>query len=492
MKFKEMLREKILVYDGSKGYLLMQKGLAPGDYPDMWNLDYPDAVSDIHKAYVGAGADVIQTNTLQSSRFHLEARGLYERLADINQAGVELAKKAAGGKALVAASIGPLGGIMAPFGDTGFDDAYAAFSEQIKVLLAVGVDILHFETFTDLSELRIAVLAAKDIDKFAPLIATISIERGGRTVMGDSAACAAASLAMLGVDCAGANCGLPPAELLANFNPFAAFHAPLCSKPNAGTPIVDGKTVNYGATEDEFYETAFGFARLGARLIGGCCGSGPRHVQSIRKAADIMNADSAYEYSRVVMGAAGQGDLIELCSHGRSAVFSRSALAEYMGEALAGAADMPPQRGGGSPRFIESGDGKMLTVDLTGLHNEINVNRSRPDVDKIVEILSDASESDADATIFMLRSGYDGSAAAGAGIGEGAGHDSNAACLLGMLAENARAYHNKPLLFHAGDMGALDKALRHYCGVPAILLAKSDAKRGGPAIDLMQPAVIEF
>ena len=485
MNFEELMREKILVYDGSKGYLLMQKGLAPGDYPDLWNLDHPGAVHDIHRAYIDAGADVIQTNTLQASRFHMEAKGLYDKQADINRAGVGLAKRAAGGRALVAASIGPLGTLMAPFGETGFDEVYAAFYEQIGVLLDSGADILHFETFTDLSELRIAVLAAKDLDYRAPIIATISIEQNGRTVMGDDAACAAASLAMLGASCAGANCGLAPREMLAKFGPFTAFGNPLCSKPNAGAPVVSGGIVNYSATKEEFYDTAFGFARFGARLIGGCCGSGPEHVQSLRDAADIMNSNAEYNFSDVVGDAPANKDIVKLYSHGSSAAFSRSAIIEYASDATQRMAGRPAPGATSSakscePEFYESHDGKMLTVDIAGMLNE-----RRADADKIVEVLSDAAEMDAEATIFSLitkgRFGGMGNENAGSG---------GARELLGMVASNARAYHNKPALFHTDDMEALNSALRQYCGAPAILARHADEKQARTAAGHLSPVVI--
>ncbi|MDR1061046.1 MAG: homocysteine S-methyltransferase family protein, partial [Clostridiales bacterium] len=291
--FKNTLSERVLLYDGSKGFLLMQRGLAGGECPDLWNITRKDDVLAIHRAYVEAGSDVIQTNTLQGSRHHLEAWGLYERLGEINREGVRLAKAAAGQKALVAASVGPTGRLMAPFGDMPFEEAAECFSEQIRAVLEAGADILHFETFTDLSELRAAVIAAKRLSPGAPIIATLSFEKNGKTVMGDSAGSAMAVLASLGVDCAGANCGLAPGEMLSMFGGLAGFGVPLCSKPNAGAPVMENGEPRYGATVDEYYGAAFGFAELGARLIGGCCGSGPAHIAKLREAVDAINAGNA-------------------------------------------------------------------------------------------------------------------------------------------------------------------------------------------------------
>ena len=486
MSFRDRLTDKILLFDGSKGFLIMQKGLAPGDIPDAWNLVNADAVYDIHKTYVDAGSDIIQTNTLQSSRYHLEARGLYDRLAAINSAGVALAKKAAGGKAMTAASISPLGKVMAPFGDISYEEAYEAFFEQIKVLLEAGVDILHFETFTDLSELRIAAIAAKELCGKAPVIATVSIENIGRTVMGDSADCAAVILSSLGVECAGANCGLPPREMLSKFAPFSRFNAPLCSKPNAGAPTVSEGVVNYGATAEEFYETAFGFARLGARLIGGCCGSGPEHIRMLKKAVDEMNADRAYDYSNVFAdggAASGQDDSVWLCTHNRKTVFLREELAAYANEARPMASSdksaMP-----GPPVYTESADGKILTVDLSGMccsgGDRIENGGALNDV--IVDILSAASDSEAEATVFRLFAGGKGKSTGGEGKGA-RGEGKSAGEVLRAIAENARANHNKPIIFHTDEAAGLNDALKRYCGVPAILVeaAFEESVRAGVA-----------
>ena len=479
MSFDNELKEKVLVYDGSKGFLLMQQGLAPGEIPDMWNLTFPDVVFDIHKAYIDAGADVLQTNTLQASRYHLEARGLYEKQADINRAGVGLAKKAAGQNAFVAASVGPLGTLMAPFGETSFAEAYSAFSEQIGMLFEAGAQILHFETFTDLSELRIAVLAARDICRDAPLIATISLEPNGRTVMGDDAMCAAASLAMLGVCCFGANCGLPPIGMLDKFEPFTAFNGPLCSKPNAGTPIVTDGIIKYGATEDEFYDTTFGFARLGARLIGGCCGSGPSHINSIRKAADIINIDDAYNYSSIIKGVSGQDDTVMLCSHNRVAYLAKSALLECS----VGTLPRTPGKTASDnnmPVFCESNDGSLLTVDLSGLLRCDSV-----DSDKIIEILSDSNESDAEATIFSLLT-------SGCRAHDGNVSGCDASAFFGCIASNSRVYHNKPIVFHTDDTAAMNAALTQYCGAPAILVAKAEAGSFCESISRFTTTVIQY
>ena len=502
MSFREMLQEKLLLYDGSKGFLLIKSGLAKSDLPDIFNLHHPDAVEDIHRAYVNAGADVIQTNTMQSSRFHLGSRGLYEKLADINSAGVKLAKQAAGGKALVAASLAPLGKLMAPFGDMGFDEARDVFAEQICVLLEAGVDILHFETFTDLSELRAAVIAARGLSTDAPIIATLSLESGGRTIMGDDPLCAGAALVALGADCVGANCGLAPRALLSVFAPFAGVGAPLCSKPNAGAPSVENGELCYHATEEEFFETAFGFGRLGARLIGGCCGSGPSHIRRLREAVDVMNAGgnggggNGADYAGGGGNGGGNGadyagggvnkGQIRLCSFGKSFITSRAWLEECVNEALRAMSAQPPAWFG-APMFIESGNGKLLTVNVSCL-----CNRDGPFDDKIVDILSEADESDAQATVFCLFADRfdDRIPKAGCAAGRAAVTSEAASAILESIAVNARTYHKKPLAFFTDCEGPLRRALSCYCGAPAVIASDAIERRIRAAIAAYKVEII--
>jgi len=510
MDFANRLKEKILLYDGSKGFLLMQNGLAPGECPDAWNLDNPDVVYGVHKAYVDAGADVIQTNTLQASRYHLEARGLYDKLTLINRAGVKLATKAAGTNVLVAASVGPLGRVMAPFGDMAFDDAYEAFFEQIAAQLDAGADIIHFETFTDLSELRIAVIAARALSAKIPITATVCTEGGGYTLMGDSPAFTCAVLAALGVDCAGVNCGLAPREMLNAFSPFAAFGGPLCSKPNAGKPVLDALSgkVAYDATEGEFYETSFGFARLGARLIGGCCGSNPSHVRALRKAVDMMNADPAYGYANTAASAAASAnaaagdsgadgatvsagdsgadgatvsagglDGAAAPSRGSIGLFSPGGSAALSGEALEACAIYAKRASErGEPLFTECGGGSIFIADVSRLCGGVN-ERDAGLNDTVVETLSDAMESDASATMFCLFAGN-------------AADARSARAVMDKIAENARVYHKKPVIFFTDDIGVLSSAVKRYCGVPAIAVKKELADKAAAAAGIRNNHII--
>jgi len=449
MDFKGMLIDKIRLYDGSKGYLLMRGGLSQGDYPETWNLARPDAVYEIHKAYAEAGAEVLQTNTLQSSGFHLEAVGLYEKLREINRAGVLLAKRAADGKALVAASVGPLGRLMEPYGDLSFDSAFSVFSEYVGALIDGGTDLLHFETFTDLSELRAAILAARSLDPSIPIVATLSLERGGRTVAGDDAACSSLALDMLRVECVGANCGLPPAQMLSVFEPFSIAGLPLCAKPNAGLPVLSDGGAMYGSDEEEFYGAAFGFGSMGARLLGGCCGSGPSHIKRLKNAVDEMNADKKYAYAPLSGGQyKKEGGTVRVCSYDHYTDINIEKMVKSL-KRFQKAANTENVKG--KPIFYADAlsDDDIIAVDLSSLRaDKATLN------DAAVDILAELSDSDAGASVICLNAGPEMSREA-------------AKAVFSSIAVNARTYHKNPLLFQTNEPEALESALSRYCGAAA-------------------------
>ncbi|MDR1438531.1 MAG: homocysteine S-methyltransferase family protein [Clostridiales bacterium] len=502
IKLKDMLSERTLLYDGSKGFLLMQRGLAGGECADLWNITRKDDVRSIHEAYVGAGADVIQTNTLQGSGSHLEAWGLYGRLREINLEGVRLAKLAAGAKALVAASVGPTGRLMAPFGDMPFEEAAGCFSEQIRVLLEAGADILHFETFTDLSELRAAVVAAKRLSRDVPIIATISFEKNGMTMMGDSAGSAMATLASLGVDCAGANCGLAPGEMLSMFGKLAGFGVHLCSKPNAGQPDMVGGAPHYGVAIDEFYSTAFGFAEHGARLLGGCCGSGPAHIAKMREAVDAINANAGgrrggasgasnsgaggdKRYGGGATGASGTSGA-DGASDGGAEDFKR-------GQCLASAGRLV---GVGAVALVAAAGGlRQPSADMSDLaacaggSGGSGAGGAGDAEAEIIDRLLEAEDAEGDVAVLALLVAGDGSPWLGAGAqgaqapgcGRDGGRYAKAAEIFRLAAVNARTYLKKPAVFCTDSAMALDAALSHYCGRAGVLLPPGAAKAGKEA-----------
>jgi len=277
---------RVIVADGAMGTMLQEAGLPPGMSPEAWLLESPDAVRTVHSIYVEAGAGLILTCTFGGTRTRLERAGLSERVAEVNRQAVEIARNAAGDEAYVAGDIGPLGEFLAPMGKITYERAVEIFAEQSTALAEAGVDVLYIETMSDLNEVRAAVEGAQQATSGIPIFATLSFDRHGRTNMGVSPEQAAETLLPLGVDAFGANCG---ATLEMTEGAIAKMHesapqAPLIAKPNAGKPHMVVRDVVYDATPEDMAEYARKFVALGARVVGGCCGSTPAHIAAIARA----------------------------------------------------------------------------------------------------------------------------------------------------------------------------------------------------------------
>ncbi len=284
----------VIVADGAMGTMLQEAGLPAGMSPECWLLESSDPVRDVHCAYVEAGADLILTCTFGGTRTRLERAGLSERVAEINQRAVEIAREAAGDRAYVAGDIGPLGQFLAPLGKITNEQAVEIFAEQAAALAEAGVDVLYIETMSDLNEVRAAVEGAREAVRHCsrqagsgiPIFATLSFDTHGYTNMGVRPEQAVETLLALGVAACGANCG---ATLEMTEGAVAKMHeiapqAPLIAKPNAGKPRVVGRDVVYDATPEDMAEYACRFVALGARVVGGCCGSTPAHIAAIARA----------------------------------------------------------------------------------------------------------------------------------------------------------------------------------------------------------------
>ena len=282
----ETIGSRVLVLDGAMGTLLQERGLPPGGCPELMNRTSPDVVAGIHREYAGAGADIIVTNTFGGSRCKLAHYGLEGEVADLNRRGVELARRACRPDGFVAGSVGPTGRFLEPVGDAGFAEMVAIFAEQISALAGAGADLISFETFLDIRELRAGIIACRDVCAL-PLIAQLTFDDGGRTVLGTPPEAAAVTLDALGVDIIGSNCGLGIDGIYAVLERMRAVTPrPLIAQANAGLPqLVDGCTVFPGTPEEM---TAFHqrLITLGIRVIGGCCGTTPAHIRAIRAALD--------------------------------------------------------------------------------------------------------------------------------------------------------------------------------------------------------------
>ncbi|MCX7711651.1 MAG: homocysteine S-methyltransferase family protein [Clostridia bacterium] len=282
MDFLKEIKNRILVYDGSKGYMLQKLGMKGGECPELWNVEHADEVRKVYTAYKEAGADVIQTNTFQGNRMKLEEYSLGDRTYELNFESAKLAKEIMGKDGFVAASIGPIGILFEPSGELTFEKAYETFKEQVKALVDGGVDIINFETFTDLAEMRAALIAAKEVANI-PVICSVSFEANGRTLMGQDPYTVAVVLKSLGADMIGTNCSLGPFHLVDIIKKMnEAGGIPLSVKPNAGLPEVVNGQVIYSESPEKFASLASEFAMNGARLIGGCCGTTPEHIQAIK------------------------------------------------------------------------------------------------------------------------------------------------------------------------------------------------------------------
>ncbi|MEZ4601586.1 MAG: homocysteine S-methyltransferase family protein [Syntrophotaleaceae bacterium] len=284
--FLQAIGERILVLDGAMGTLLQERGLKPGGCPEEMNLTDPAVVAGIHREYAESGADIIVTNSFGGSREKLAHYGLEKRVAEINARAVDLAREAAGSKGFVAASIGPTGRFLRPVGDAVFDEMVEIFGEQVRAFAAAGADLITLETFLDIAELRAAVIACREFSGL-PVMALMTFEDGGRTVLGTSPQAAAVTLDALQVDVIGSNCGLGVDGIYQVLERMREVtNRPLIAQANAGLPkLVDGRTV-FNATPEEMTAYHERMIQLGVRVIGGCCGTTPAHIKAMREALE--------------------------------------------------------------------------------------------------------------------------------------------------------------------------------------------------------------
>jgi 5-methyltetrahydrofolate--homocysteine methyltransferase len=286
MSFIKEINKRVLVYDGSKGYLLQKLGLKGGECPELWNVTRRDEVKKIYSAYRDAGADVIQTNTFQGNRIQLDKYNLGDRTYELNNEGTRLAKEVMGDRGFVAASIGPIGRLFEPSGDLTFNEAYEIYKEQVKAVTEGGADIINFETFTDLADMRAALIAAKETTDI-PVICSLAFEQNGKTLMGSSPYIVGTVLKSLGADMIGVNCSFGPQHMLDIVKEMSQVGGIYLSvKPNAGFPeIVNGEIV-YNETPENFAKVSKEFINMGARLVGGCCGTTPEFIKKIKEQVD--------------------------------------------------------------------------------------------------------------------------------------------------------------------------------------------------------------
>lgn len=278
-----------VVLDGAMGTMLFRAGLKNGESPELWNVEQAEKVAAVHRAYIEAGSQLILTNTFGCNRERLKLHRLEARVVEFNRAAARLARAvadAAPSPVLVAGSIGPTGSMMAPLGDLTFEAAVALFSEQARALAEGGVDVLWVETMSDLEEVRAAVQACHEAAPDLPVVATMTFDTHGRTMMGVKPEQAVKAITGLAVLAVGGNCGNGPDEIAGVIEKMhaAAPDAVLVAKANAGIPRLVDDVAVYDATPAHMAEYALQVRGLGATLIGGCCGSTPDHIRAMAQA----------------------------------------------------------------------------------------------------------------------------------------------------------------------------------------------------------------
>lgn len=282
-EFREKLQSKIIVADGAMGTMLYAKGIFINRCFDELNLSAPQLVKEIHQEYVRAGAEVLETNTFGGNRVRLGAFGFAEKLRAVNEAGVRVAREAAGKRAFVAGAIGPLGTQIEPLGPMSFAEAREVFREQADALIAAGVDLLVIETFYDLSELREAISAAREAaGPEMVIIAQVTVNDDGSLRDGTSTATFTRKLNEWPVDVIGINCSAGPKVALETVEQMAPLtKKPLSAMPNAGQPAtVEGRNI-YLCSPEYMGQYSRRFLQAGVRVIGGCCGTTPEHIKMI-------------------------------------------------------------------------------------------------------------------------------------------------------------------------------------------------------------------
>ncbi len=291
----KLKQSKVLLADGATGTNLFDAGLQTGDAPELWNIDRPESITKLHQSFVDAGSDIILTNSFGGTHYRLALHNAGHRVAELNSAAAKLARNVADSAAktvLVAGSIGPTGEILAPNGPVSKEDAAKAFQEQALALKEGGADILWIETISSAEEIEAAVRGVAELDM--PIVYTVSIDTNGRTMMGLTAADTIKISTSLNthISAVGTNCGVGASEVVAAVKNLTTARDELGVRPaivakaNCGIPeYLDGEIV-YNGTPELMASYAAMAANAGASIIGGCCGTSPKHIKAMRDALD--------------------------------------------------------------------------------------------------------------------------------------------------------------------------------------------------------------
>ncbi len=300
------LKTSPVLCDGAMGTWLYAKGIFINRSYDELNLSQPDLVQGIHHEYLQAGAEVIETNTFGANSFRLSRYGMADRVQEVNWAGAKLAREAAKSfDVWVGGSVGPLGMRIEPLGKTSFDEARAAFREQVEALVEGGVDLIILETFGYIEELHQAILAVREVSPQIPIVAQVTMDEDGNCLDGATPETFAPRLEAWGVDVIGCNCSVGPVAMLDAVERLrAATSLPLAAQPNAGVPrSVEGRNI-YLCSPEYMASYARKFVAAGVRMVGGCCGTTPEHIRVMKSALRVGEARARTATAQVKAAAA--------------------------------------------------------------------------------------------------------------------------------------------------------------------------------------------
>jgi 5-methyltetrahydrofolate--homocysteine methyltransferase len=280
----ELAKKRTVIFDGGMGTMLMAAGLKAGESPELWNIEKPSVVTDIHRNYYEAGSDAVHTNTFGANTIKLADRGLAGQMEKINVEAAKLARQACPAGKFVAGDIGPTGKLLKPLGDLVLEEAEEGFFRQAEALLKGGVDLLSIETMFSLDEALAALRAAKRLGDVL-VIAALTFNRtkkGFFTMMGEGVAQAVSAFEKAGADVIASNCSLGSREMIDLTKELRpATRKPILIQPNAGKPVTQKGVTSYQQTPAEFAQDGKAIKNAGADMIGGCCGTNPEFIKAL-------------------------------------------------------------------------------------------------------------------------------------------------------------------------------------------------------------------
>jgi 5-methyltetrahydrofolate--homocysteine methyltransferase len=282
----DLAKKRVVLFDGGMGSTIVFLGLPEGECPEIWNLSHPEVIKDIHRKYLEAGADVIETNTFGANRLRLASFGYENQVEELNIRAVKIAKKVRPEDKFVAGDIGPSGGFLKPLGKFSIEELEESFLEQAKALAQAGVHFFSIETMYDLREAISAIRAIKKVSDL-PIFVSMTFDKktkGYFTLMGNAISECATELKKAGADVIGANCTLGSEEMMGLVDQLRkSTDLPIIIQPNAGKPeLIEGK-LTYPQDPENFGEDMKKIVKAGANFVGGCCGTTPEFIREIHK-----------------------------------------------------------------------------------------------------------------------------------------------------------------------------------------------------------------